>query len=110
MKIGVMNNPAKSVYDEVTAFGEARFDFVDLTIEGPAALEIEVSKLKPILDSYAMSVTGHTDPCLPYAYPIQDCPQRLSERTGALCRDFFRPGRSRYEYPSQLFLSAGHAK
>jgi len=70
MKIGVMNNPAKSVYDEVTVFGQARFDFVDLTIEGPAALEIEVAKLQAILDSYGMSVTGHTDPCLPYAYPI----------------------------------------
>ena len=71
MKIGVMNNPAKSVYDEVTAFGEARFDFVDLTIEGPAAVEIDVAKLQPVLDRYGMSVTGHTDPCLPYAYPIQ---------------------------------------
>ncbi len=71
MKIGVMNNPAKSVYDEVTAFGEARFDFVDLTIEGPAAREIDVAKLQPILDGYGMSVTGHTDPCLPYAYPIR---------------------------------------
>jgi sugar phosphate isomerase/epimerase len=72
MKIGVMNNPGKSVYDEVCAFGEARFDFVDLTIEGPAALEIDAAKLQPILDRYGMSVTGHTDPCLPYAYPIQD--------------------------------------
>ena len=71
MKIGVMNNPAKSIYDEVTAFGEARFDFVDLTIEGPGAMDVEVAKLRPILDSYGMSVTGHTDPCLPYAYPIQ---------------------------------------
>ena len=71
MKIGVMNNPAKSVYDEVTAFGEARFDFVDLTIEGPAAREIDVVNLKPILDDYGMSVTGHTDPCLPYAYPVR---------------------------------------
>ena len=71
MKIGVMNNPAKSVYDEVSAFGEARFDFVDLTIEGPAALDIDVTKLQAILDSYGLSITGHTDPCLPYAYPIQ---------------------------------------
>jgi len=71
MKIGVMNNPAKSVYDEATAFGEARFDFVDLTIEGPAAREIDAARLRPILDNYGMSVTGHTDPCLPYAYPIQ---------------------------------------
>jgi sugar phosphate isomerase/epimerase len=71
MKIGVMNNPAKSVYDEVVAFGEARFDFVDLTIEGPTARDVDVADLRPILESYDMSVTGHTDPCLPYAYPIR---------------------------------------
>ena len=71
MKIGVMNNPAKSVYDEVTAIGDARFDFVDLTIEGPAALEIDIAKMQAILDSYGLSITGHTDPCLPYAYPVQ---------------------------------------
>jgi sugar phosphate isomerase/epimerase len=71
MKIGVMNNPAKSVYREVRAIGEARFDFVDLTIEGPGAQDVESDRLRPILDAYGMSVTGHTDPCLPYAYPIQ---------------------------------------
>ena len=71
MKIGVMNNPAKSVYDEVISFGQARFDFLDLTIEGPAAMDVDVAKLRPILDRYGMSVTGHTDPCLPYAYPIR---------------------------------------
>jgi sugar phosphate isomerase/epimerase len=90
MKIGVMNNPAKSVYEEVTAFGQARFDFVDLTIEGPTAIEIDVAKLQPILDSYGMSVTGHTDPCLPYAYPIQDvrgaCLKEL-ERCAAIFAD-----------------------
>jgi sugar phosphate isomerase/epimerase len=71
MKIGVMNNPAKSVYRETSAIGEARFDFLDLTIEGPGAMEVDPDKLRPILDAYGMSVTGHTDPCLPYAYPIQ---------------------------------------
>ena len=66
-----MNIPAKSIYDEVASFGEARFDFVDLTIEGPAATEVDVAKLQSVLDRYGMAVTGHTDPCLPYAYPIQ---------------------------------------
>jgi len=88
MKIGVMNNPAKSVYDEVTAFGEARFDFVDLTIEGPAAVEIDVSRLQPILDHYGMSVIGHTDPCLPYAYPIQSI-RNASLKELARCAEIF---------------------
>jgi sugar phosphate isomerase/epimerase len=71
MKIGVMNDPAKPVYDEVTAFGKAGFDFVDLTIEGPNAFNIDAAELRTLLDRYRMSVTGHTDPCLPYAYPIR---------------------------------------
>ena len=70
MKIGIMNNPSKSVYDEVTFCGKGHFDFLDLTIEGPNAATVDVTKLGPILDFHGLSVTGHTDPCLPHAYPI----------------------------------------
>lgn len=72
MKIGIMNNPSKSVYDEAAFCGQAGFDFLDLTIEGPDANNIDVPELMLILDSYGLSITGHTDPCLPYAYPIQE--------------------------------------
>jgi len=72
MKIGVMNNPAKPVYDEVKSFGKARFDFVDLTIEGPKAFNVNPEKIRPILDRYHLTVTGHTDPCLPWAYPVKE--------------------------------------
>jgi sugar phosphate isomerase/epimerase len=71
MKIGIMNNPSKSLCDEVAFCGKARFDFLDLTIEGPNANTVDAVQLRPLLDSYGLSVTGHTDPCLPHAYPIQ---------------------------------------
>jgi len=71
MKIGIMNNPLKSVYDEAAFCGKVGFDFLDLTIEGPNATNVDFAKLKPILDSHDLSITGHTDPCLPHAYPIQ---------------------------------------
>jgi sugar phosphate isomerase/epimerase len=71
MKIGIMNNPSKSVYDEAEFCGKAGFGFLDLTIEGPCATNIDIDKLRPILNSYSLPITGHTDPCLPYAYPIQ---------------------------------------
>lgn len=71
MKLGIMNNPVKSVYDEAAFCGKAGFDFLDLTIEGPNAFNIDIVKLRPILDSHGLSITGHTDPCLPHAYPIQ---------------------------------------
>jgi len=70
MKIGIMNNPSKSVYDEAAFCGKAGFDFLDLTIEGPDAINVDTAKLRSILDSYGLSITGHTDPCLPHAYPI----------------------------------------
>ena len=66
-----MNDPSASVYDEITSFGEANYDFVDLTIEGPNALNPDPEKVLSLLDQYNLSVVGHTDPCLPYAYPIK---------------------------------------
>lgn len=71
MKIGLMNNPSKSIYDEAENCGKEGFDFLDLTIEGPKAATVDISRLRRILESYDLAVTGHTDPCLPYAYPIQ---------------------------------------
>jgi sugar phosphate isomerase/epimerase len=70
MKIGAMNNPAASVYDEIEAFGRAKYDFVDLTIEGPA-LDMDIERVQRLLDRHGLFVVGHTDPCLPYAYPIK---------------------------------------
>ena len=69
MKIGIMNNPSKSVYEEAAFCGKSGFHFLDLTIEGPNATTVDTSKLQQILDTYGLSITGHTDPCLPYAYP-----------------------------------------
>jgi hypothetical protein len=50
MKIGIMNNPSKSVYEEATFCGKAGFVFLDLTIEGPSAATIDISKLRPVLE------------------------------------------------------------
>lgn len=70
MKIGVMNNPSKSIYDEAIAFGKAGFDFIDLTIEGPRACDVDSARMASILKQYNLALIGHTDPCLPWAYPI----------------------------------------
>lgn len=69
MNIGMMNNPRRSVYDEIEAIGRAQFDFVDLTIEGPT-LEVDPQKALAYLKRYGLFAVGHTDPCLPYAYPL----------------------------------------
>ena len=70
MKIGIMNNPSLSVYDEIASIGTAKFDFVDLTIEGPN-LSFDANRVRELLARYDLAVIGHTDPCLPYAYPVE---------------------------------------
>ena len=72
MKIGVMNNPARAVYDELISIGKASYDFVDLTIEGPNAMTLDTEKARAIMEDYGLVILGHTDPCLPYAYPIRE--------------------------------------
>jgi sugar phosphate isomerase/epimerase len=71
MKIGIMNNPSKSINAEADLCGRAGYNFLDLTIEGPHAATVDIARLRPLLDSHGLSITGHTDPCLPWAYPIQ---------------------------------------
>lgn len=70
MKIGMMNNPSRSVYEQAEVCGKNGFDFLDLTIEGPDAEQVDTDRLDAILAGYDLGVTGHTDPCLPWAYPI----------------------------------------
>ena len=88
MKIGVMNNPTKSIYDETTAFGKAGFDFIDLTIEGPQARDVDTGKMGPILKHYNLALTGHTDPCLPWAYPVRSIRQACLDELERCARIF----------------------
>ena len=71
MQIGLMNNPNAQLESELSAIGNAGYDFVDLTIEGPHVSHGDIDGIKTSLKQYGLSVVGHTDPCLPYAYPIQ---------------------------------------
>ena len=88
MKIGIMNNPARSVYDEAIAFGKAGYDFLDLTIEGPNAKDVDLSKMGSILKKYNLAVTGHTDPCLPWAYPVSKIQQACLDELERCARIF----------------------
>ena len=88
MKIGVMNNPRESIYAEAVAFGKAAFDFIDLTIEGPQALDVDTIKLGAILEQHNLAVIGHTDPCLPWAYPIGSIRQACLDELERCARIF----------------------
>ena len=72
MQIGLMNHPALPLLEQIDAMGRAGYQFLDLTIEGPCALNPDEEKVRELLKQHGMGVTGHTDPCLPYAYPIDE--------------------------------------
>ena len=72
MQIGLMNNPSADLRKEISSIGMAGYDFVDLTIEGPHIQKSDVEWIRPLLEQYGLFIVGHTDPCLPYAYPIQE--------------------------------------
>ena len=88
MKIGVMNNPRESIYEETAAFGKADFDFIDLTIEGPRAREVDITRMTAILEQYNLTVIGHTDPCLPWAYPVRTIRWPVSMNSSAVPGSF----------------------
>ncbi|MFH2098959.1 MAG: sugar phosphate isomerase/epimerase, partial [Pseudomonadota bacterium] len=71
MKIGVMNDPSRPLEAQVRAMGEAGFDFLDLTLEGPTDRLESPERLRGLLASHGMEVVGHTDPALPWAYPLE---------------------------------------
>ncbi|MDI6797602.1 MAG: sugar phosphate isomerase/epimerase family protein [Desulfatibacillaceae bacterium] len=71
MQIGAMNNPTLPVEAEVDRIGRAGFAFVDLTMEGPAATSFDAKAVKGLLETHNLGIVGHTDPVLPWAYPLE---------------------------------------
>src|SRR3989344_7977578 len=72
MKIGMMNNPANNLIDEIIFAGENKFDFVDLTIEPPKAQvkDIRLNETMALCKKYKLSLIGHTNFYLHWASPI----------------------------------------
>ena len=56
MKIGLMNNPSASVRDEIISIGKAGYDFVDMTIEGPRAFDIDIEDTLTLMSRIKTSI------------------------------------------------------
>lgn len=74
MLIGAMNDPGRDLLEQVRWFGEARFDFLDLTLEPPGAASwsIDRTTLREALERHKLGVVGHTAPYLPIVSPIEE--------------------------------------
>jgi len=82
MKIGAMNNPMQDLLKQIQWIGENGFDFVDLTLEPPGALAVDVNvdAVRELLDKYKLGVVGHTAYYLPIASPFPSfCELALEE-------------------------------
>src|SRR5260370_10716580 len=72
MKIGVMTHPARNPLEEIEWIGKHGFDFVDFTLEPPAAdpEKIDAKAVRVALDRYGLGVVAHTAWFLPFGSPF----------------------------------------
>ena len=74
MLIGAMNHPERDPLHEIEWISGAGLDFVDLTLEPPAAASwlVDADAIRAALDHYALRVVGHTAFYLPIASAIEE--------------------------------------
>ena len=87
MKIGVMNHPARNPLEEIEWIGTHGFDFVDFTLEPPAADpdQINPKAIRAALDRHSLGVVGHTAYFIPMSSPFSSIREAsLSEFRRAL--------------------------
>ncbi len=72
MVVGAMNNPGRPVEDELRWIGAAGFEFVDLTLEPPAAWPVDGERIAAVLRDLGLAAVGHTAYFLPIASPFPE--------------------------------------
>ena len=83
MQIGAMNHPAHDPVAEIEWIGTHGFDFVDFTLEPPAADpdQIDADAIRAVLDRIGLGVVAHTAYYLPLGSPFA----RIRERAALGC-------------------------
>ena len=84
MLVGAMNFPGRSVLKEIHRIAEEKFDFVDLTLEPPAAWLPDGKKVGSLMSDLGLTAVGHTAWHLPIASPWPELRQQA--------RDLYRAG------------------
>jgi sugar phosphate isomerase/epimerase len=92
MLIGAMNHPERPILGEIEWMAELGMQFMDLTLEPPAAASwrVNIAEVRNALEKHGMTVVGHTAWYLPVASAIPElreaafeelkrCMERFSE-------------------------------
>jgi sugar phosphate isomerase/epimerase len=72
MLVGAMNFPGRSVLKEIHRISEDGFDFVDLTLEPPAAWLPDGKDVGSLIGDLGLTAVGHTAWHLPIASPFEE--------------------------------------
>jgi sugar phosphate isomerase/epimerase len=85
-----MNHPARDVISELRWMAEVKLDFIDLTLEPPAACTsvIDVPAVKRALKDMGLGVVGHTAYYLPFCSPIKALRRAATEEFIRCCEIF----------------------
>jgi len=69
--LGLMNDPARPLEQELARIAGLGFELVDLTLEPQGAWPVESAAVRGWLDAHGLAAVGHTAPFLPFAsaYP-----------------------------------------
>jgi len=90
MLIGAMNHPAEDVLSEIRWMAELNLEFVDLTLEPPAAAawKVDPRAIRRALEDHGLAVVGHTAYYLPMASAFESI-RRAAVEEFRKCLDTF---------------------
>jgi sugar phosphate isomerase/epimerase len=94
MQIGAMNNPARELFSELRWMADAKLDFVDLTLEPPAAApwKVDPERIRASLEDLDLAVVGHTAFYLPFSCTFESIRRAAVEETKRCIEIFSRIG------------------
>jgi sugar phosphate isomerase/epimerase len=90
MLIGAMNHPAEDVVSEIRWMADLQMEFVDLTLEPPAASawKVDAAVIRRALKDHGMDAVGHTAYYLPLASAFESI-RRAAVEEFHRCLDVF---------------------
>jgi sugar phosphate isomerase/epimerase len=83
MKVGAMNNPTRDILAEMRWMAAMGLDFLDLTLEPPAAApwKVDPKVIRNALRDHNLEVVGHTAYYLPFACTFESVRRAAIEET-----------------------------